>query len=121
MAILDSIGTSLVVGGQSVIHGTTVTLTSYIVESATDGGKEVDMEDINDADGALSTRLIFKRHAKVSLKLISKTGATPLVDFPQGDMSVHTGLTEFYVDSLSIENSKSAQRVTLELTDIGIT
>ena len=121
MALLDSIGESLLVGSQAIIHGVTVTFSSYIVSTATDGGKNVEMEDIDNADGTLSTRLIYKRQPKVSLELICEDDANPLADFPEGDMSVLTGLTAYFVDSAKVSKSKSAAKVSLELTNIGIT
>jgi hypothetical protein len=121
MAILDSIGTSLLVDGQTVVFGSTITFTNYIVATATAGDTNVESEDIDDEDGALKTRLIFKRHAKATLNLICKSGATPLSDFPMGDMCTYGALTAYFVESLTIERSKSAQRATVTLINLGIT
>jgi hypothetical protein len=115
MAILAQIGTTLIVGGQSAI-------TNYIVESETTGSKEVAMEDIDTADGALSTRLIFKRLPTVDLSLISKASAAPATDFPQGDKAGTNAGTYsgWYVDSLSVVKTKSAEKSSVKLTSLGI-
>lgn len=117
MAILDSIGTGI----QSGAAPSTGTWTNYIVQSVTEGNKNVEIEDVFDADGALVTRLVFLRHAKLSITAVCKTAATPATDFPVGDMSALTGLTAFYVDGLSVNKVKGATQITVELTNIGIT
>lgn len=114
MAILDIIGTTVTTGASS--QG--ATLTNYIVQRSTSGEKEVEHEDITDADGATVTRIIFNRHAKLHLELICKTAAAPATDFPEGDMCTVTGLTTYYVDKAPIETYKGAQKVTVDLTAI---
>jgi len=116
MAILAQIGTTLIVGGQG-------TFTSYIVESETVGAKEVASEDIDNADGALSTRLIYKRLPTVDISLISKSGAAPLTDFPVGEkagVAATASYSGWYVDSLSITRTKSAEKSSIKMTSLGI-
>jgi hypothetical protein len=121
MAILDTIGSgALVTNGQQ-------TVTGYIVESQDSGDADIDMEDINKANGALSTRLVFNRDTKLNLNLIALNAtdaATILGHFPIGNICTATGdpaLTSYYVDSCTISKTKSATRVKVGLTDIGIT
>jgi hypothetical protein len=123
MALLDTIGTTLATGGQ--VSAGVGTFTNWTVEKTTTGDVNVDSEDIEDEDGALTSRLIFKRHAKITLSLISKgasgTAAQAKTDFPMGNMCTLTGLTSYFVESCSIENSKSAVRVSVTLILLGIT
>jgi len=121
MAILAQHGTSLLVGEQNKIHGSSVTFTNYIVESATDGTREIDSEDIMNEDGLWVTRLVFRREKTVQLNLIAKAAATPLTDFPAGAMCTVTGLTTYFVDSCEVAKSKSAQRVSVKLIQLGCT
>lgn len=107
------LGTTLIIGGQR-------TLTNYIVETDEVGGNDIDMEDVLAADGTRATRIIFKIDEKAKLSLICKTGATPASDFPEGAMCTLTGLTGWYVDSAPITKSKSAQKVSVTLTNIHI-
>jgi hypothetical protein len=123
MAILDVIGAAVVTGGQ--VSAGLGTFTNWTVEKCTTGDVNVDSEDIDDEDGKLMARLIFKKHAKIALSLISKvaggTAAQALADFPKGNMCTITGLTTYYVEDCSIESSKSAVRVSATLALIGIT
>lgn len=116
MAVVDSMGTSLIVGGQTVF-------TNYFTENETTGGAEVDSEDINNNDGALATRLIFKRLPTVDLSLICKASAAPATDFPQGDLAPSTAGTYsgWYVDSLAVNKTKSATKVSVKLTSLSLT
>ncbi|MCE5317845.1 MAG: hypothetical protein LLG04_10895 [Parachlamydia sp.] len=115
MAILDSIGTTLTVGGQTAISG-------YFTESETVGEKEVASEDIDDNDGALATRLIFKRLPTVDLSLVCKASAVPTTDFPRGSKCPSTAgaYSGWFVDSCSAPKTKSAWRATVKLTSLGI-
>ncbi len=105
------LGATLIIGGQRAI-------TNYIVESDGINDANVVSEDVEDAAGALSTRIIFRNEAKVKLSLICKSGASPDVDFPVGAMCTLTGLTTYFVDSAPVVKSKTAQKVTVELTKI---
>ena len=114
MAVLDQIGTDLQTGVS--------TLAGYVVVSVTSGGKDVRFEDIIDENGALKTRLIFHRHDKIVAELIGLLGATPTVDFPEGQIaSVGTFLTDAYIDSAKVTETGGAMKVSLEATAIGIT
>jgi len=117
MAILDTIGT----GVQSGATPSVGTFTNYIVQRVTEGDKDVEIEDIDDEDGKLAARLIFKRHAKLHLELVCKTSAAPATDFPKGNMCAITDLTAYYVDDAKIEKVKGATRVSADLSLIGIT
>jgi hypothetical protein len=105
------LGATLIIGGQRA-------LTNYIVSEDTLNDANVVSEDVEDADGALSTRIIFRNEAKIKCALICKTGATPTSDFPVGAMCTITGLTAYFVDSAPVVKSKTAQKVTLEMTKI---
>ena len=122
MAVLDSIGTSLLVQQQETVHSTDMSdgLTNYIVETADDIGGATDQEDIDTSAGARATRLIFKRDKVVSLNLVAKSAATPITDFPFGDYCTLTGLTSWFVDSVTVAKSRSAQRVNVSMTYLGL-
>ena len=120
MAQLDELGTSLIVGQQKIIHGSTVSFSSYIVKSSKDGTKTLSSEDVEDEDGKLTTREIYDRHNTASLTLICKTGALPLTDFPDKAMCIHSGLTQYFVNSASVSKSRSPNEVSVELENLGI-
>lgn len=107
------LGTTLIIAGQR-------TLTNYIVSEDTINDANVVSEDVEDSDGKLCTRIVFRNEAKIKLSLICKTGATPASDFPIGTMCTVTGLTGYFVDSAPIVKSKSAQKVTVEMTLLGV-
>lgn len=111
---VNQIGTSLAVGAGTITG-------SYYVESATNGEFEVASEDINDQDGALATRIITQRQAKLSLELVCKLLAEPETDFPEGQICPHTDFTLFYVESAPIQTSSSAKRVSVSLINLGVT
>jgi hypothetical protein len=91
-------------------------LADYIIESATEGGADVDAETVPDADGAIVTNVVYQIDEKVSLTLICLAAATPLVDFVPG-----TNIsTTWHVDSAPITKTKSPWRVQVELTNIGV-
>ena len=106
--------------GTALDAGSGTTIGNYIVESITTGDKDVHSEDIRDEDGVLATRIVKQTMNKISLSLIAKSGATPATDFPVGAMAVATGYTSYYVDSCSISKSENAARVSVSLTNIGI-
>jgi len=108
------IGTTLTIGA-GTISG------SYIVLGRDDGGKDVAFEDVDDQDGALVTRIVYKTHAKIKLDLICLSGAAPETDFAEGGIATHTDFTGYFVNSAVISRSKSAKRVTVELVNLGIT
>ena len=115
MAPILEIGTPLQYGGQTTAFG------SYIVESQTDNEAETDKEDVSNADGALSTRAIFKRLPKITFNLIAKANAVPATDFPPDAKCVATGTySGWYVDSAPIVRSKSPTKITVTLTSLGI-
>ena len=116
MALLDSMGTGVQTG--ATVIGETVTFTNYIIESATDGTRTYDFEDVFDADGARVSRLIFNRQKQLVVTLICKTAADPATDFPVGDMAVHSGLTSYFVTSAPITLVKGARKITVTLDKI---
>ena len=85
MAVTQT-GTTLLIGNQRSI-------TNYIIVQDGIGAANVVMEDIEDQDGTLETRIVFRNEAQIKLELISKTGATPATDFPIGAKCAVTGLT----------------------------
>lgn len=115
------LGTDVNVGAGAVLHGITGTFTNYYVQSISDGDKNVDFVDVDDADGVLTTRVILKRHEKAVLTLIPKLNTNPLTDFPVGDACAITGLTAFYVESMTVDKTKSPHVVTATLVKLGIT
>jgi hypothetical protein len=116
MAAIEVFGTGVQQG--AALTTVSATLTNYILESATEGGKNVDFEDVFDSDGKRVTRIVFNRELKLTLTLICKTSATPTSDFPEGDKSTITGLTTFYVDSCALSRVKGANKVTVTLSEI---
>jgi len=113
MAVLDQIGTTLEAAVQATLAG-------YIVAGQDTLDKNVDSEDIDDEGGALKTRIIYKRHAKISLDLVVVTGAYT-TDFPVGQIAGATGYTTYFVESAVASKSRSATRVKVTLIDLGIT
>jgi len=107
------IGTTLEIGVN--------TIENYVVQSINDGGSDIDSEDIMDENGGRTTRIIFQVDDKVSLDMVAKDGATPETDFPEGAMCTVTGYTSFFVDSLTVESTKGAKRVRVDMTNIGLT
>lgn len=109
MANLIPSASDLTIAGQATVSG-------YIVDTDNRGGTDIDFEDIMDSDGAFHTRIVFeKRMLKINLSLIVTTG-TPATDFPEGAMCTVTGLTDYFVDSAPVDSTKSAQRVSVQLT-----
>ena len=112
---ITEIGTALQYGGQ------TTAFASYIVESQTDNEAETAKEDIDNADGSLSTRAIYKRLPKISFTLICKAGAVPATDFPVENKCAATGTyLSWYVDSAAITRTKSPTKLSVTLTSLGI-
>ena len=108
------IGTDLSIGCGTITG-------SYLVRSRTDGQKNVVMEDIEDQDGALYTRIVFRSEARPALELVCLTGALPETDFAEGAIATHADFTDHWVDSAPINRSKSAKTVSLQLHNLGIT
>ena len=117
MALWDYIGTQLKTGATEA----TGTWTNYVLQSVTANGKNVEMEDVDNADGGLESRLIFKRHAKLVVEAVCKNAADPAADFPEGDMCALVGLTTYFVESAPVTRVKGAHKVTATLVLIGIT
>ena len=88
---------------------------SYIVESYEVNG-EVDMEVTNDADGAPYHIAVFSKFPTCTLNLICLSGAVPTTDFPEGTVID----TDWYINSAPVVKTKSPHRVTLSVTQIGI-
>ena len=107
--------------GTTLQVGVGATITNYIVERIETGDKEVNMKDVKDEDGVLATRIVKQTMAKIRLTLISKSAADPAADWPKGGMSTVSGYTDYFVDNMTIENTEDEERVTVELTNIGIT
>lgn len=102
---------ALTIGGQ-------IELVGYIVTEEVRGGRDIDFEDIQDADGAFHTRIVFERRmSKRTLPLLVTTG-NPETDFPEGAMCTIAGMTDFFVDSATISKTKSATRVDVQLTQL---
>jgi hypothetical protein len=97
------------------------TLDTYTITSVNRGDKNVASSDVNDEDGALTSRLIKQRHDKVDLEMVAKTGAAPETDFPVGLISVATGFTSYYVESMSYVRTEDHMKVSVSLVNIGVT
>lgn len=97
----------------------------YYVQSETSGGADIDMEDFeNGVDGSRVSRFIYKIDDKLSMEFLAAGTATQSsirAHFPEGGMATLSGFTDFFVDSCSIAKSRAAWRVSVSLTDIGIT
>ena len=110
--------------GPDMTLGATTTLTlpnaaNYIVESCTEGGKQLDREDVFDASGALVTIILFNALPKFELTLLCKSSAAPTTDFTEGTLiNCGSGVT-FYVESAPVVKTKSPHRVTVSLTNVG--
>ena len=101
------------------------TLSGYVVQSATVGGADIDMEDFEDGDdGSRVSRFVYKVDDKVTLELLAGTAKNEgaiQADFPEGAMATASGYTDFFVDSAQINKTRGAWRVNVSLTNIGIT
>ena len=89
---------------------------NYIVESYEVNGT-VDMEVTNDADGAPYHINVYNKFPTCTLNLICLAAAAPTTDFPEGQLIN----TNWYIDSAPVVKTKSPHRVTLQVTQIGIT
>lgn len=121
MAITDQVGTDLLVGATTTL--TIPNAANYIVVSCTEGDKQIDSEDVMDSDGKLVTRLVFNKFAKFTLELICKAAAAPATDFVPGSVTSFgtTPNDKWYVDSCQIVKTKSANKVTVTGTLLGLT
>lgn len=110
----SQIGTDLEIGvGQ--------TMTDYIVVNRTLQNDDIKTEDVDDEDGALATRLVFRRHDSIELELVAKSGATPETDFVKGAICTLAPLANYYIEDVSIERVEGAARVRVTGKDLGIT
>lgn len=107
--------------GAEYAVGVGETLTTYTISQVTRGDKNVALSDVNDEDGALVSRLIKQKHAKVDLELIALTSADPDTDFPPGEIAAATGFTAFYVESQTHVRTEDQMKVSVSLVNIGIT
>jgi len=108
------IGTGLVIGvGQ--------TMGSYVVVGRTIGDDDIKTADIDDEDGALKTRLVMRSHDKITLELISLSGATPASDFVKGAICAVAPLSNYYIEATSTARTEGAEKTTVTGTLIGIT
>jgi len=108
------IGTDLAIGCGTITG-------SYIVQSRDTKNFELDTERIFDENGALKTLLTFNSFEMIRLDLICITGAAPQTDFVMGQIAAHTDFTTFYVEDVTITQTKSAKRVSVSLKNLGIT
>jgi len=113
MALVAELGTNLNTGAV-VTELTLPNAANYIVQSVSENNREVDFEDVFDADGARVTRMIFNRNPSVTVNVVCKDGAAPETDFPPGTMVA----TDWFVESASIEKSKGAHTVAITLNKI---
>ena len=109
------------IGNQDVTIGAP-TVTGYIVQSVTDpSGADIDMEDIVDhSTGQRVTRLVHQVDMKINATLTTTT-ATPSTDFPIGQICTLGLFNGYFVDDCQVEKTRAGQRVTVSLTDIGLT
>jgi hypothetical protein len=101
--------------------GVGTTLTTYTVSQITTGADDVASADVNNEDGALSSRLIKQVHDRIELELIGQTSCDPDTDFPKGSISAATGYTDYYVDDMSYVRTEDHARVSVSLVNIGVT
>jgi len=111
---VDQIGTTLDIGAGTITG-------SYIVESREEGDKDVTMEDIDDQNGELFTRLVFKKLPKETFNLICILGALPEDDFKKGEIAAHVDFTAQFVEDARFSKSKGPRRVAVTFIDLGIT
>lgn len=104
--------------GTAVGSGGQLDLTGYIVVRYTAGGKEVRMDEIEDATGALISLLVYQKIPLIELELQCKEGATPTTDFPVGAMCTVSGLTDYFVVSAPVVYTKGIPTVTVSLRGV---
>ena len=107
--------------GAEYAVGVGTTLATYTVSQITQGGRNVALSDVNDEDGALVSRLIKQKHAKVDLELVALTTADPDTDFPPGEIAAATGFTGYYVEDMNYVRTEDQMKVSVSLVNIGIT
>lgn len=90
---------------------------SYIIESVVDTNKQVDSEDVFDADGALVDRVVYSKLPVVEITAICPSGADPVADFVPGTL---ISGTTFFITSAPVTKSKSPWRVTINAVDYGL-
>lgn len=110
------IGTGLQVGA-SVSIGT---WTNYIVQSVKENDKEIDMEKVMDADGKVTSLVIYGKYPRITVTALLKSAATPSTDFPPGELAALTGLTAYYVESASVDKTKSPHVLTVTLVNYSL-
>lgn len=104
--------------GEAVGSGGQLDITNYIVVRYTAGGKEVRMDEIENAAGALVALLVYQKIPLIELELQCKSGAAPLTDFPVGAMCTASGLTDYFVVSAPITYTKGIPTVTVSLRGV---
>jgi hypothetical protein len=109
------IGTTLSIGAGTVAGS------DYVVHQREEDDKDVEMEDVDDENGELLTRIVFKKHPKIVLDMVCKPSADPTADFPRGEIAAHSDFTSYFVDDMRTTKTKSAKKVNVTLTNIGIT
>jgi hypothetical protein len=105
-------GTDLQLGGQTSITG-------YIVVSEVADKEIYNPEDIDDATGTLTTKIVYGTHPTLKLELICLSGNSG-AEFPQGAMCTATGLTAYWVRSCTVTETKSATRISVDMINQGI-
>ena len=88
---------------------------NYVLESQELNG-DVDMEITNDANGAPYNICVYNQFPTVTLNLICLAAAAPTTDFPEGTVIDST----WYINSAPVVKTKSPHRVSVSLTNIGI-
>jgi len=107
--------------GTDLIVGVGTTMTSYVIVSRKVGDAEVNMSDVLDENGVLTTRIVKQTMAKQSLELVAKSGAVPATDFVKGSICAVAPLSNYYIDDVSIDYTDDALKVSVSGTLIGVT
>jgi hypothetical protein len=113
-------GTGLKQGATSVTITTFPNSTNYYIEGVDEGDTLSQVVLTQDADGALANRSVQHNLPRVTLRLICKTAATPLSDFPK-DTSITCNTNQnWWVESGAITISKDPWKVAVTIVKLGL-
>lgn len=97
------------------------TMGSYVVAGYEENDDEVKIEDVEDEDGVLKTRIILQTQDRIRLTLIPISGATPASDFVKGAICAVAPLSNYYIEDSRVSRAKGAWRVEVTAINLGIT
>ncbi|MFH1605623.1 MAG: hypothetical protein ABIH03_17155 [Pseudomonadota bacterium] len=113
------LGTLMAVGAETTI--TIPDADHYILVSAKQGDRELDVDKIDDNEGALATIITYNTFARITLNMLAKTGATPAATFPKGTQVDGTAGGLWFVEDCAVDADRSPTKVTVTLVNYNLT